>query len=87
MRFEDFSDIGGFLWWLLIKFCKTKLEDEQAEDKWARNILFLIVLGLIATFASVPVKIAVCRSALRGGDGLPVIAMTLKGKSTMPRKR
>lgn len=53
MRFRLESNIGGFLWWLLIKFCKTKLEDEQAEDKWARNILFLIVLGLIATFISI----------------------------------
>lgn len=53
MRFRLESNIGGFLWWLLIKFCKTKLEDEQAQDKWARNILFLIVLGLIATFISI----------------------------------
>ena len=53
MRFRLESNIGGFLWWLLIKFCKTKLLDEQSEDKWVRNILFLIVLGLITTFISI----------------------------------
>ena len=53
MRYIVLTDFGGFLWWLLIKFCKSKLEDEQAQDKWARNILFLIVLGLIATFISI----------------------------------
>jgi hypothetical protein len=44
MRFEDFSDIGGFLWWLLIKFCKTKLEEEQVKQKWSRNIIFLLFI-------------------------------------------
>jgi hypothetical protein len=53
MRYPLLDYLGGFLWWLLIKFCKTKLEDEQAQDKWARNILFSIILGLIATFISI----------------------------------
>lgn len=53
MRYPLLDYLGGFLWWLIIKFCKTKLEDEQAQDKWARNILFLILLGLIATFISI----------------------------------
>ena len=53
MRYIVLTDFGGFLWWLLIKFCKTKLLDEQSEDKWVRNILFLIVLGLITTFISI----------------------------------
>lgn len=55
MRYKDFTDIGGFLWWLLIRFCKTELKDEQAYDKWARNLFFLIVLGMIITFISVRV--------------------------------
>ena len=50
MRYTDFSDLGGFLWWLLIKFCKTNLKDEQANDNWSRNIFFLIVIGLIISF-------------------------------------
>jgi len=53
MRYTDFSDFGGFLWWLLIKFCKTNLADEQTKDKWSRNIFFLIVIGFILGFVSV----------------------------------
>ena len=44
MRYTDLSDIGGFLWWILIKFRQTKLKEEQSNEKWARNILFLIVV-------------------------------------------
>ncbi|CAN1563333.1 hypothetical protein MCETHM1_02765 [Flavobacteriaceae bacterium] len=41
MRFRLEADIGGFLWWLFIKFCKTKLEDEQKEKKMvAKYFLF-----------------------------------------------
>ena len=29
--------LGGFLWWLFIKFCQTDLETEQAEDKRIRR--------------------------------------------------
>ena len=53
MRFRLEADIGGFLWWLFIKFCKTKLEDEQKEEKWSRNIFFLIVIGLTIAFVSI----------------------------------
>nr|WP_298002570.1 hypothetical protein [uncultured Flavobacterium sp.] len=44
MRYTDLSDIGGFLWWILIKFRQTKLKEEQSNEKWARNIFFLIVV-------------------------------------------
>lgn len=44
MRYTDLSDIGGFLWWILIKFRHTKLKEEQSNEKWARNIFFLIVV-------------------------------------------
>lgn len=44
MRYTDISDIGGFLWWILIKFRQTKLKEEQSNEKWARNIFFLIVV-------------------------------------------
>jgi len=53
MRFQLESDIGGFLWWLLIKFCKTNLKEEQSKDKWSRNIFFLIVIGTVLGFVSV----------------------------------
>ena len=44
MRYTDLSDIGGFLWWILIKFRQTKLKEEESNEKWARNIFFLIVV-------------------------------------------
>ena len=44
MRYTDLSDIGRFLWWILIKFRQTKLKEEQSNEKWARNIFFLIVV-------------------------------------------
>jgi hypothetical protein len=50
MRYTDLCDLGGFLWWLLIKFCKTKLEDEQTKEKWSRNIFFLLVIGIGLAF-------------------------------------
>lgn len=50
MRYIILSDIGGLLWWFLIRFCKTKLEDEQADGKWARNIFFLCVVGILIAF-------------------------------------
>jgi hypothetical protein len=53
MRYIIISDIGGFLWWILIKFCKTNLEDEQAKDKWSRNIFFLTVIGFVMMFIAV----------------------------------
>jgi hypothetical protein len=53
MRFRLESDIGGLLWWLLIRFCKTKLEDEQTKDKWSRNIFFLCMMGFLMLFIAV----------------------------------
>ncbi len=50
MRYPLLHYLGGFLWWLFIKFCKTDLETEQAEDKRIRNILFTIVIGLVISF-------------------------------------
>ena len=45
MRYKDLSDIGGFLWWILIKFKQTNLKEEQSKERWARNIIFLTVIG------------------------------------------
>ena len=51
MRLTDLTDLGGFLWWLLIRFCKTDLDNEQSKEKWSRNLFFLIILGLIIAFS------------------------------------
>lgn len=53
MRYELLTDLGGFLWWLFIKFCKTDLDEEQSKEKWSRNIFFLIIIGTIIGFVSV----------------------------------
>jgi hypothetical protein len=50
MRYIIYSDMGGLLWWLLIRFCKTKLKDEQANDKWSRNVFFLCAIMYIIMF-------------------------------------
>ena len=53
MRYVFLSDVGGFLWWLFVKFTKTSLEEELGKDKWARNIFTLIIAILLVTFVSV----------------------------------
>lgn len=52
MRYTDFSDAGGFLWWVIVKQCKSNLGDEQKEEKWARNIFCLVLLGVFIGFFS-----------------------------------
>jgi len=47
-RFEWLNEIGGFLFWLLIKFGKTNLEEEQSIKNVPRNILmFCLSIFLI----------------------------------------
>lgn len=55
MRYIDFSDIGGFLWWIFVRFCKTDLKEEQSKNYWARNIFILIMvfIGLIGVSVAV----------------------------------
>ncbi|MCK8143316.1 hypothetical protein MW871_15915 [Flavobacterium sp. I-SCBP12n] len=55
MKYIIVTDFGGFLWWLTIKFCKTKLEEEQGEKNWARNIIFLITIGILIAFIVIKV--------------------------------
>jgi len=52
MRYTDLTELGGFLWWVLIRFCRTKLKDEQGKDKWSRNIFFLMILFFVVMFLS-----------------------------------
>jgi len=53
MRFPFLHYVGGFIWWVFIKFCKTDLETEQAEDKRIRNIFFTLVIGTALGFIAV----------------------------------
>lgn len=55
MRYNDLSDIGGGIWWLFVRFCRTELEKEQSKEYWARNIfvlilIFIILIGVSVTF-------------------------------------
>ena len=50
MEFELFSDLGGYLWWLFIRFRKTDLKKEQSPDNRARNLIFLIALAYLIAF-------------------------------------
>lgn len=40
MRYKPLTDLGGFLWWIIVKFCKTELGEEQKQENWARNFTF-----------------------------------------------
>lgn len=53
MRFPFFHYLGGLLWWLIIKFCRTNLDQEQSDDKWIRNVLFTIFIIILLIFLSV----------------------------------
>ena len=47
---DPFYDLGGWIWWILIKFRKTDLEKEQTEEKRPRNLLLVIGIIFIITF-------------------------------------
>lgn len=50
---EMISDFGGILWWVLIKFCRTNIDDELSDKKKPRNIICLsVVIILISLIAS-----------------------------------
>jgi hypothetical protein len=53
MRYGIFSDIGGFIYWLVFKFCKSDLQIELSKKNWARNIFITMVTIFIITFLSV----------------------------------
>lgn len=44
---EFHADLGALGWWILIKFCKTKLSDEQANENRRRNLFFLSFINII----------------------------------------
>ena len=37
--------VGGLLWWIFIKFCQSKLADEQSIDNKNRNLFFLMFVN------------------------------------------
>lgn len=39
--------LGGFWYWIIIKFGRTKLSDEQADRNRRRNLFFLWFINII----------------------------------------
>lgn len=39
--------LGGFWYWVLIKFGKTKLSDEQDDKNRKRNLFFLCFINIL----------------------------------------
>ena len=56
MRYESFHEIGGFIYWMIFKFCKTKLSEEQNIKNRERNIFIFIISIFILGFISVKLK-------------------------------
>ncbi len=46
LRNAFFIEIGGILWWGIIRFCRTRLEEETSDKYKARNVLFLFIFIL-----------------------------------------
>lgn len=42
--------LGGFWYWVIIKFCQTELSAEQTVDNKRRNLIFLGILNIIFAF-------------------------------------
>jgi hypothetical protein len=43
---EYHAQLGGFWYWILIKFGRTKLSDEQADKNRRRNLFFLCFINI-----------------------------------------
>jgi uncharacterized membrane-anchored protein len=47
---EFHAYFGGLSWWILVRFCRTKLADEQSDKNRRRNLYFLSFLNIIVAF-------------------------------------
>jgi len=50
---KSIVNFGGSLWWILIRFCRTKLSEEQTKEKSARNFIFLVFICYLAVYVSI----------------------------------
>jgi hypothetical protein len=46
-------NLGGTLWWVLIRFCRTDLQEEKTKQKSVRNFLFLMLICCLIAFVSI----------------------------------
>ncbi len=56
MRYILLSDLGGFLYWAIFKFCKTNLKEEQSTKNWSRNTFIFIIVIVLIFFLSIQLK-------------------------------
>ncbi len=56
MIHRDLADLGGWIYWLLVKRQKTQLKEEQSDKKLARNIAIFLVC--LYTFVFLSEKLA-----------------------------
>lgn len=52
MIHRDLADLGGWIYWLLVKRQKTQLKEEQSDEKLVRNITIFLVCLYIVVFLS-----------------------------------
>ncbi len=52
-RYDWIINLGGFLWWMIIRFIRTNLIEEQTHKYDFRNFLVIAILICILTFVSV----------------------------------
>lgn len=53
MSYVFVSYSGGFIYWVAVKFCKTKLNDELDINKKERNIFTFIISVLVIGFITI----------------------------------
>jgi hypothetical protein len=52
-KFKIEGNIGGFLWWGIVKFGKTELEEETKDENASRNIFVFYLLVFLISFITV----------------------------------
>jgi len=52
-RIKPFVDLGGFIWWLAVRFGRTRLKDEQSEKHLERNVLLFLVIAYLLGYVTV----------------------------------
>lgn len=55
MSYMFLSYIGGFIFWVVFKFCKTSYNDEIANKNIERNIFVFLVTILIVAFLTIKI--------------------------------
>jgi len=52
---KSIVNFGGTLWWVFIRFCRTKLSDEHKKEKSVRNFIFLFIIFYFLVFVTIKI--------------------------------